>query len=1152
MPYISIDDFKLGMDARKPRVTGIPGSLSILKNGHITRGGHVQRMKKFVDTYTLPVGGSSGDASVKFSITNGTVGASNEITSITIDSVELLGSAVAFDTNNATTATAVKTEINANTSGGLGHGYTATSSDAGVTVNAPSGTTTSDNGDVVIVTPGGDVGVAGEGFREFTKFLMAFENTDGGSGDSPTELTGNHDNGVTFRDSDIYPLTSGPRGLYPQFPGTGTVSGSTAAWIQFDDHADYKPTGEFTFEFWLRPAPTGAYRNIMGKWAITGKSWRFRVNPSGSVQFRWDNESFVLGTPNLVDNEWAHIAVTRNAANLITIWLNGVPGNSGTDAGGPANSVQIFSIGAIPNSVDLVWSGGVDDFRLTHKDRYGSTDFSNNLPATLVSSYAEVTDPSTMTLAMAGGFGSATGVTFNLHAQGGNLFTFGGFAEPGGMPSAITYQRLAHKTDPGGTQISKILDTENFDGKIYAIAEYTDGAIYHFYDGARVTSWDNIASTVSTNDLVASALKTKIDLDPDFDATVSTNTVTVTAAVAGTGFTIAATAQNFGSINDQVVTLAEVTANDAGGSEVLATGTATVTGGTPNTASEGSVDLTGGGTGSVDGILVNGVEIMSGAESFDTNLTVTATAVAANITANTSAPDYNATAVGTLITITALQSAGADPNSFTVVSSATTITTTDVNMGTVTTGVTNALTSLKVDGVEILTGRVNYAPEGSNTETAEDIEADIDAATSSPDYDGSNIGGVITITAKAGTGAGPNSFVVQKTVAGDMTVGATNMAGGAASSSAAKQQWTAAITGTFESADIFTITLDGKDFVVQGGSTGTGKTVLTWKQKLYSTVASLLAFSGLNTPHEWEPPAIGAGNINFSTQDSGSETLEGTGIFQGNIAVFADSVIQIEFVDVDETANTLLHTVRNVGTRSHRSVVQFGNNDLFFLDENSGVRSLRARDSSMSPETDDVGTPLDDHILAHMDTLTDAQITDAIGLIGLDGRYWLSLDQRIYVFTFFKNSKISAWSFYDPEIGSIDAMVRIKKDIYVRSDNSVYLFGGSAGETYPDADETLCTVELPFMDLDKAAHMKTLEGFDMAALNVWDITVQIDPDNDAVESTEFTVSNTTYTDDAVGGLSLRSSHFAPKLICSAAGLAELYNLVIHYQLDEAE
>ena len=100
---------------------------------------------------------------------------------------------------------------------------------------------------------------------------------------------------------------------------------------------------------------------------------------------------------------------------------------------------------------------------------------------------------------------------------------------------------------------------------------------------------------------------------------------------------------------------------------------------TPAIAATGSVELTGGGSGSVDGITVNSVEIMSGAEAFDTNLDDTATAVAANITAHTSVPNYTAEATGSVVTITA-DATGVGPNGFAVVSSTTTITTTDVNM----------------------------------------------------------------------------------------------------------------------------------------------------------------------------------------------------------------------------------------------------------------------------------------------------------------------------------------------------------------------------------------------------------------------------------------------------------------------------------------
>jgi len=94
-----------------------------------------------------------------------------------------------------------------------------------------------------------------------------------------------------------------------------------------------------------------------------------------------------------------------------------------------------------------------------------------------------------------------------------------------------------------------------------------------------------------------------------------------------------------------------------------------------NTAATGTVTLTTGASGSVDGITVNGVQIMSGAVSFVTSLTETATAVAANITAYTSTPNYSATADGSVITITA-GTTGSGSNGFVVVVAATTITAT--------------------------------------------------------------------------------------------------------------------------------------------------------------------------------------------------------------------------------------------------------------------------------------------------------------------------------------------------------------------------------------------------------------------------------------------------------------------------------------------
>lgn len=64
MPYVVVEDFKIGLDRRKERATGVPGSLWECTNAHITRGGEIRKRKKLVPEITLPAGITHGLQSV--------------------------------------------------------------------------------------------------------------------------------------------------------------------------------------------------------------------------------------------------------------------------------------------------------------------------------------------------------------------------------------------------------------------------------------------------------------------------------------------------------------------------------------------------------------------------------------------------------------------------------------------------------------------------------------------------------------------------------------------------------------------------------------------------------------------------------------------------------------------------------------------------------------------------------------------------------------------------------------------------------------------------------------------------------------------------------------------------------------------------------
>lgn len=92
--------------------------------------------------------------------------------------------------------------------------------------------------------------------------------------------------------------------------------------------------------------------------------------------------------------------------------------------------------------------------------------------------------------------------------------------------------------------------------------------------------------------------------------------------------------------------------------------------------------LIAGASGSIDSITVGGVEIMSGAEAFDTDLPTTAEAIKDNIVAHTSSPNYTATRSGNNIIIAAITTVENHEavNGFAVVTTGTTMTATDTDM----------------------------------------------------------------------------------------------------------------------------------------------------------------------------------------------------------------------------------------------------------------------------------------------------------------------------------------------------------------------------------------------------------------------------------------------------------------------------------------
>jgi hypothetical protein len=629
--------------------------------------------------------------------------------------------------------------------------------------------------------------------------------------------------------------------------------------------------------------------------------------------------------------------------------------------------------------------------------------------------------------------------TFGLHALAGELYVFGSIPDPG-MPAGIIYQQLVHSD--GSTPMSKLLKAENFDGFIYAIAEFADGNVFHYYNGQRVTAWDGIAVNVLDVDSVARSLALQIDASVDFTASASSNVITIAAAEPGEAFTIASFTLNYGAANDSAIALVQTQANVTALAEVAPTASFVVTGGSA------------GGGNQVSNVRIDGVDLMAGAVLWATSNATTAGLVAAAINSNTSSPDYTAAAVGP----------------------------------------------------------------------------------------------TVTITAAAGVGSTGNGLVLSVTVGGTVTVGSLlNMSGGVSARTAQAQTYTATVTGTFEEADVYGILLNGEEFSTSGFSAGPGRTALTFKNKLYSTTANLIYFSALNIPTQWGS-GDGSGFISISAGDSGSDDLTALESYQNFMAIFARDAIQIYFMDPDPAQNAQIQTLRKTGTRAPRAVQAFGSNDVFYRSA-SGVRSLRARDSSNAAYVNDVGTAIDTLILEVQKTLTEEQLTNAVAVIEPESdRYWLAEGDRIWVFSYFPGGKISAWSWYEPGF-QVSDFARADDRLYARSGDTVYLYGGADNDTYP-APGTELIVGLPFLTANKPGTRKNFEGFDLACEGTWLVEFLVDPKADAegerIALEIGTFHGTTYYDLREAGLG-DFTHVAVELTSTAGGYASISNLCVHYE-----
>lgn len=273
--------------------------------------------------------------------------------------------------------------------------------------------------------------------------------------------------------------------------------------------------------------------------------------------------------------------------------------------------------------------------------------------------------------------------------------------------------------------------------------------------------------------------------------------------------------------------------------------------------------------------------------------------------------------------------------------------------------------------------------------------------------------------------------------------------------------------------------------------------VRTFKDRIYGIQDTGIYFCAIGDPTDWGTTAAPnyAGFIPTSGASSEGENLTGLEIYYDALAIFSRSGIQIWDMAANPTNHALRQVIRSSGLIGSASPLQYGSGDVLYLSA-SGIRSLRARDSSNVGAVGDIGSPIDtlvkDKLRAGFTTVSNAARSF---LDPQTGRAWMSLGDEILVFSQYPGMKVNAWTRYIAETPTgaftVSDLVSARDVMFVRStDDEIFLLGGTDDATY---DETEALVDLPYLVFDDPAGQKRMKGLDFVGDRSWHVSFNENP-----------------------------------------------------------
>ena len=327
-------------------------------------------------------------------------------------------------------------------------------------------------------------------------------------------------------------------------------------------------------------------------------------------------------------------------------------------------------------------------------------------------------------------------------------------------------------------------------------------------------------------------------------------------------------------------------------------------------------------------------------------------------------------------------------------------------------------------------------------------------------------------------------------------------------------------------------------------SGGKGDTVRTYRTKIHSVTSAAtgkeLHFSAVGDPTDWS--GVGSGTINLSAEDADGGATVGLEVYYEDLAIFSLRTAQLWNVDPDPQLYDQEQILRQAGLLGSRALRSIGDGDVLFVSD-TGIRSLRAVNSSLAAAVSDLGSPVDPLVRGWIREMTPAQLGKIqVVLEPITGRIWVVFPQGILVLSYFPSPKILAWSIYQPQF-VVDWIVTGDDQVGLRgTDNKLYTYGGLGTAVY---DTSKVTVRFPYLHLNEPSMFKTFHGLDITAEGRWNIYMGLDPKNVATRDLIATVQDSTFDKGRIS-LQGHGTHFGLTFENEAAGPATMANAVMQF------